>query len=261
MSKSREAETVKQHDETRGERSFFAALSTPERDAPPWSLLTAAFLCAALFINLVLVGPALAAILLGSQILTPQLLILGWALGMSAACVFVLLNRLRTPESRAGLRFVQGKLPTPIVALLGVAIALGLDLVISLPSGRFLPAAQIYGIDGQSAIFGALLLVAAQPLAETLVFQATLLPSLRWRLGGWGGIIATCLVYTLLHAAVFYAPWGAIYDSFWHGLAHPFLLCLALCALRLRADSSRAVLIARIAAGVVFWLAGLALTL
>ena len=262
MNESCEADAVTRQDgdkETR--RSIWRKLSLPEAEAPPWRLLTVGFLCLVLFVNLVLVGPALASILLGSQSVSPSLLTLGWALGMLGATAFVMLNRRRSAESRAALRFVQGELPAPIVALVGVAIALCLDLVISLPSGRFLPLAEIYGIGADGVLFAALLLILAQPLAETLVFQAILLPSLRWTLGAWRGLIATCLLYTLLHALVFYAPWQEFYDPFWHGLAHPFLLCLAFSALRLTSESSRSVLIGRVAAGAVFLLAGMALTL
>ena len=252
---------MKQDDDKENRGSRWRKLSLPEADAPPWRPLTVAFLYAALFINLVLVGPALSSILLGSQSLTPQFLTLGWALGMLGATLFLWVNRRGTSESRAALRFVKGELPAPIVALVGVAIALCLDLVSSLPSGRFLPVAEIYGIGADSVLFAALLLIVAQPLAETLLFQAIMLPSLRFSLGAWRGLIATCLLYTLLHALVFYAPWQEFYDPFWHGLAHPFLLCLAFSALRLTSESSRAVLIGRVAAGAVFLLAGMALTL
>ena len=64
----------------------------------------------------------------------------------------------------------------------------------------------------------ALLLVVLQPIADTLVFQAVVLPSLRWRLGPWRGVIATCLLYVLLHALVYFAPYQAAYEALWYGL-------------------------------------------
>ena len=246
----------------RREMSLRAKLSLPEDAAPPWRLLGAALTAAVLLICLVVVGPALASLLLGSQDITPFLLMLSWALGMALCLVFVLVNRRGRPESRVALRMQKGHLPRPLVLLLGVAIALAIDLVVNLASGQFLPVPEIYGFQSQGAasvILAALLLILLQPLAESLVFQAILLPSLRWRLGPWPGVFATSALYVIMHLLVFWSAYAAIYDVSWHGLVYPALMALAFCLLRVYTGSSSAVIIARMGAGLMFFLTALAL--
>ena len=59
-------------------------------------------------------------------------------------------------------------------------------------------------------MLAASLLIIIQPLAETLIFQAILLPSLRWRLGPWRGLVITALIYTILHQLVFMAAYSPL---------------------------------------------------
>lgn len=238
-------------------------LSSPEESAPPWRLLTAALVLAAMLVCLVLIGPALASLLLGSQQATPDLLMLSWAIGMGATALFVLINRRGSVDSWGALRLSRHGPPLPLIALLGVAIALFINLFISLLSGQFLPLPEVYGIGAGGAIgviVAALLLVFLQPLAETLVFQALLLPSLRWTLGPWRGLLAVCLVFVLLHSSVFFAPWQSIYSAPWHGLAYPISTCFAFSLLKVYTGSSLSVLVARISAGLIFLLTSMALT-
>lgn len=247
----------------RRELSLMQKLSLPEESAPPWSLLTATMILAAMLVCLIVMGPALASLLLGKQEATPDLLMLSWALGMGATALFVLVNRRGNADSWRSLRLSRRGPPLPLIALLGVAISLFINLIISLPSGQFLPLPEIYGIGAQGPmglIVAALLLVFLQPLAETLVFQALLLPSLRWTLGPWRGLVAACLVFVLLHLIVFFAPWQSIYSAPWYGLAYPFSVCLAFSLLRVHTGSSLSALVARISAGLIFLLTGMALT-
>ena len=133
----------------RREMTLMAKLSLPEASAPPWSLLSAALTVFVMLIFLVVVGPALASLLLGSDLITPFLLMLSWTLGMALTILFVLVNRRSTPERWRALLLRRGLLPTPIALLLGVAIALTVDLIISLGSGRFLPLPEIFGFQSQ----------------------------------------------------------------------------------------------------------------
>lgn len=246
----------------RREMTLRAKLSLPEEAAPPWSLLNAALTAAVLLIGLIVVGPALASLLLGSQEITPFLLMLSWALGMSLCLVFVLVNRRGSAASRAALRLQTGHLPRPLVLLLGVAIALAIDLVTNLASGQFLPMPEIYGFYSQGAaslILAALFLILLQPLAESLVFQAILLPSLRWSLGPWLGVFVTSALFVALHALVFWAAYAATYDLVWHGILYPALIGLAFSMLRVYTGSSSAVIIARMGAGLISLLTALAI--
>lgn len=247
----------------RRDMSLRAKLSLPERAAPPWSLLSAALSAAVLLICLTVVGPALASLLLGSQEITPFLLMFSWALGMGLNIVFTLVNRRSSAESWAALRLGPGHLPRPLVLLLGVAIALAIDLVVNLAGGRFLPVPEIYGFQSQGAaglVLAALLLILLQPLAESLVFQAILLPSLRWRLGPWPGVLAASALFVALHLLVFWAAYAAAYDLVWYGLIYPALIGLAFSLLRVYTDSSSAVIIARMGAGLMFFLTALAIS-
>lgn len=245
----------------RRELSLRAKLSLPEEAAPPWSMLSAALAAAVLLICLIVVGPALGSLLLGSQAVTPYLLMLSWALGMGLSIVFVLVNRRSSAESRAALRLGPGHLPRPLVLLLGVAIALAIDLVVNLASGEFLPVPEIYGFNAQgtaSLALAALILILLQPLAESLVFQAILLPSLRWRLGPWPGVFAASALFVALRALVFWAAYANTYDLVWHGFVYPALMGLAFSLLRVYTGSSSAVIIARMGAGLMFFLTALA---
>ena len=251
----------------RREMSLMQKLSRPET-APPWSIIAAAITAVVILVNLIWVGPAMSSLLLGSAEPTPFLLMLGWTFGLALTLAYVLVNRRSSPASWQALRLNRGFLPTQIALLVGVAIALGVNLVVSLASGQFLPIPEIYGFQTQElagTILAALLLVAAQPLAESLVFQAVLLPSLRSTVGPWGGVIITSALFTLLRYAVFFSPyqdfdaWAAYNSPLWYGLAYPLLTGFAFCLLKVYTDSSRAVIIGRVGAGLVSLLTALAL--
>ena len=247
----------------RREMTLRAKLSLPEDAAPPWSLPSAVLTAAVLLICLVAVGPALASLLLGSEDITPFLLMLSWALGMGLCLVYLVLSRRSSAESWAALRLGPGHLPRPLVLLLGVAIALAIDLVVNLGGGEFQPVPVIYGFQSggvASLILAALLLIILQPLAESLVFQAIMLPSLRWRLGPWLGVFVASTLFVALHLLVFWAAYAEFFTLAWHGLVFPALIALAFCLLRVYTGSSSAVIIARMSAGLIFFLTALAVS-
>ena len=237
-------------------------LAQPEATAPPWSLTNALLTGIVLLVCLTIVGPALSSIVLGTALITSFLLILSWALGMALTIIFVLVNRRSSPESWRALRLLRGSLPLPITLLLGVAIAVAIDLIVSLASARFLPVPEILGFQTAgtpSLITAALLLILLQPLADTLVFQAVLLPSLRWTLGPRRGLIATTALYTVLHILVFTGIPGSRNDLFWYHIFYPACLGLAYCALKVYTGSSGAVLVARMGGGLILFLTALTL--
>ena len=240
----------------RREMSIMQKLSRAEAAASPWSVASALTSVMVMLVSLAVIGPAAASLLLGSQEATPTLLMLGWAIGLAAAAAYVTVNRRSSADSWRAMRLRRGYLPLPMGAMIGVAIALAIDLIVSLGSGQFLPVPEIFGFRTQGSggvLAAALLLALLQPLADTLVFQAVVLPSLRWRLGPWRGVIATCLLYILLYALVFFAPYQAAYNAIWYGLVYPLLLCLSFSLLKVYSDSSLTVMIARVSAGSVFF--------
>ena len=98
-----------------------------------------------------------------------------------------------------------------------------------------------------------------QPVAETLVFHAVLLPSLRWHFGPRAGVLVTSLGFTLLHLVVFSGANRAIYVNPWYDIVYPFLTGLAFCLLKVYSASTSAVIIARMGAGLIFLLTAIAL--
>ncbi len=246
----------------RRELTMRTKLGTPEAAAPPWGLLGALLAVAVIFICLTVIGPALASILLGSDLVSPSLLTLSWLLGLALTIAFVLINRRSSAESWRALSLGKGSLPAPIALLSGIAIALAVDLAISLAGGAFLPIPEliaIYDLNPANLIAAAVLLILLQPAAETLVFQAVLLPSLRWLLGPWSGVLATSLLYTLLHLLVYSGANRAIYVNPWYDIAYPLLTGFAFCLLKVYSESSSAVIIARMGGGLIFLLTALAL--
>ena len=248
----------------RREMSFMQKLSLPE-EAPPWSITTAAITAAVILINLIWIGPAMSSLLLGSSQPSPFLLMLGWTFGLALTLAYVLVNRRSSPQSWHALRLKPGFLPLQIVLLVGVAIALGVGLTVSLASGEFLPLPEIYGFQTQrlaGTFTAALLLVLMQPIAEGLVFQAVILPSLRSTVGPWGGVFITSVLSALLHYAVFFSHSQDQYGADgapWYGFVYPLLTGLGFCLLKVYTGSSRAVIIGRVGAGLVSWLTALAL--
>jgi membrane protease YdiL (CAAX protease family) len=243
----------------RRELSLMAKLSVPEASEPPWNLLGAATALFIFLVCLIVIGPSLALLLGENGTASRHLLLAGWSIGMALTIIFVAMNRRSSAESWLALRLQRGHTPLPLVLLYGVAISLAIGLLISLASGQFLPIPEIFGLlqrKPASVIAAASLLIVLQPVAETLVFQAIILPSLRWRLGPWGGVIAACALYTAIHLLVFSS--SSLFD-FWFSIAYPALASLAFCLLKVLTASTSAVIIARMGAGMIFLLTALAL--
>lgn len=243
----------------RREMTLMAKLSAPEASDPPWGTFGAATAIVAYFVCLVVIGPALASLLGENGPHSRQLLLPSWAIGMALTIVFIVVNRRSSDESWRALQLHKGNTPLPLVLLYGVAIGLSIGLLISLAGRQFLPIPEIFGIlqrTPASAIYAALLIVLLQPVAETLVFQGIVLPTLRWRLGAWGGVIFTSGLYTAIHLLVFSS---ATLVTVWFGIVYPALTILAFCLLKVLTTSTSAVIIARIGAGLIFLLTALAL--
>lgn len=246
----------------RREMSLQEKFSLPEAGEPPWNLLSAALTVFAMFICLIIIGPALVAFIASNPDLTPFDLMASWSIGLGLTIVFVVVNRRSSEASWRALRLTRGELALPLALIIGLAIGLTIDVFVNLFDGRFLPPPQIWGFQQHGAagvILAALLLVALQPLAETLVFQAVLLPRLRWRFGHWPGLAATAGVYTLLHYLVFFQAYD-FYHLRWHGVVLPMLLGIAFSLLKVFSQSSLATLVARMSAGLIFLLTALAIS-
>jgi len=234
-------------------------LSIPEASDTPWSMIDATLITLALLVTVIIVGPAIAS--LPYEDITqipPSTLLLGWTIGQVLTIAFVVINRRSSQESWQALKLDKGLVPQQLVVLIGVAIALTIDVIISLLSGQFLPIPEIYGF--QTAGIGGIILAAVfvvliQPIAESLVFQGVLLPKLRVIMGPWGGVVMTAVVFTLMHYAVFFTSYQAFYPSeamLWYGVAYPLLAGLAFSLFKVYTQSTRAVILGRVGAGLIF---------
>ena len=247
--------------EDRREMSLMAKLTLPEAHEPPWSLLSASLAVLAMFICLAIIGPSFIAITAASSTLTPIELMASWSLGMALTSLFVFVSRRASEDSWAALGLRRGELALPLALIFGLAIGLTFDLIAVLSVGRFLPQAQVWALQSgglPSLVLTGLLLVVLQPLAETLVFYAVLLPRLRWRLGHWFGLAANAAVFAGLHYLIFFQTSDSYLPS-WDGLALPWLLGISFGLLKVFSLSSLVVLIARMGAGLIFLLTALAL--
>ena len=245
----------------RREMSLREKLTLPEASEPPWSLFSALLSYGVLFLCLTVIGTSLATLGSARQVLFSRELMLGWALGMAIAIVFILVSHRSSDESWKALRLVKGVLPLPLALLIGIAIALALDLGVSLASGEFWPVPQIWRFQSLEAMglpLAALMLIVLQPLAETLVFQAVLLPRLRWAFGHWGGLLGASALYTVLYYLVFIEPY-AFYDPFWHGIVFPAGIAIFFSLLKVYTQSTAAALLGRMGAGLVLLLTALAI--
>ncbi len=245
----------------RRDMSLMAKLTLPEAHEPPWSLLSALLAVLAMFICLAIIGPSFIAVVAASARPTPFELMASWSLGMALTSLFVFVSRRASEDSWAALRLRPGELALPLALIFGLAIGLTVDLMAILTAGRFLPQAQVWALQTgglPSLILSALLLVVLQPVAETLVFHAVLLPRLRWLLGHWLGVFATAAVYAGLHYLIFFQTVDADFLH-WHGLVLPMLLAISFGLLKVFSQSSLVVLIARMGAGLIFLLTALAL--
>ena len=131
---------------------------------------------------------------------------LSWNLGMAVTIVFVLASRRGSDGIGPALCLRRGHLPLPLALLIGVAIALFVQLFVSLASDKFFAIPELFDfweVEPKNIISAALLLILLQPIAESLVFHAIVLPSLRWNFGPWIGILMTSALFTLLHISVF----------------------------------------------------------
>lgn len=250
----------------RREMTFRQKLEIPESSDTPWSMIEATIIVLVLLIALILIGPTI--ILLPSTdatVITPMMLMLGWAIGQAITIAFVVINRRSSAESWQALKLGKGLIPQPIALLVGVAIALTTDLIINLPSGQFLPIPEIFGLQTEglsSIIIAAVFVVLIQPIAESLVFQGVLLPKLRVIMGPWGGVVMTTVVFTIIHFGIFYSSYQETYPQsamLWYGVAYPLIFGFTFSLLKIYAQSTRSVILARIGAGITLLLTGLIL--
>lgn len=231
--------------------------------APPWTIWGAIGAMVASFVAVIL-GSTVAALLPASQ----SSVLLGWTIGAALVIGLVWFTRrsarywpalkLGDVANGAGDSAVQNVF---WYLLIGVGLAILLDVVGRGVVGRIVPDPELLNLYGYTQIFGEpvqagswLLAVAfmavLQPMAEGLVFQGLLLPSLRAMISPRVGFLLTAVAYTFFHF-IAYQPPDSGNNAFvlWAGLIAPFISGLIYGAVRVYTGSTRAAILTHMAFG------------
>lgn len=239
-------------------RRWLAKIARPQTP-PPWSLMDVLYTFIALAAGILLIGPTVASLLLGTFDPTAIMLLLSWLLGLVVALVFVVISRQRQlPALRLGAG--DSLWPLPYVLLVGVGAALTINVVVGLVAGfrPMMPLSRIgQGGTGEWIVAG-LFVALIQPLAEGLIFQGVTLPRLRASLGPWPGMIATTVLYAIYFFAVYTAAESNT-QVYIYGIAAPVMISLVLSSVRVYTESTRAVIVTQIGMGLTFLLAAIML--
>lgn len=238
-------------------KTLISRISAPETPSP-WSTLTAIGAMIATFAS-VIIGSTLALTLFPDNLAS---ILIGWIIASILTIVFIGLTRRRTTADIEALRLDKSLAPLPIVLLLSLGLAVGLDILGLGVTGQFRPVPELLPIcqlfpDGTTACipsadifvwivaFG--LMALAQPIAEELVFRGVVYPAFRKAAGAGLGLLICALLYALFHFLVY--PAFPDTASLWYGLAAPFLIGLYLTGIRAYSQSTRAAIIAHVGFG------------
>lgn len=228
-------------------RKVFARIGAPQA-APPWGMGAALSSLVAAFAALIL-GSTVAQLLFpGAQ----WVVLAGWTLGAALTAAFVWITRRTRPE-RTALRLYETNAPLFLLLLVGLALALTLDVISLRATTQFLPDPELLGLYRQpleafSLLMALVLMALAQPVAEELVFRGVLLPALRAAVGSWPGFGLSALAYAVFHLLV-YSPPALDFDRLWYGLLLPFVAGLIFGAVRVYTGSTRAAILTHMAFG------------
>lgn len=240
-------------------RQLLKRIGTPE-SAPPWTLWGALAAVLASFAAII-IGVTVATVLVDER--QAGLYLFAWSLALALVIVFVRFTR-NQPQQWAGLRLTETNATASLqngfwYLLVGIGLAITLDLVGRGVTRQIMPEPELYRLAFYSQYYGqpvgvvgwALALIfmsLLQPIAEGLVFQGLLLPSLRAALGAWPGYILSAAAYGLFHF-VAYPPVTTDFAGLWYGLLAPLLGGLIFGAVRLYSGSTRAAILTHAAFG------------
>lgn len=217
--------------------------------APPWSISDALSTLLALALALFFLSSGLSLALFEDPLSAVSLLG-GWTMALIVIIGFVAITRRRRAEEITALRLVAGRSPMSIYLLLGLAVALTLDLAAAGGAGDFRPVPALRGLDGEvSSLLLAFLFVAiVQPIAEGLVFWGVLMPRLRASISPLAGYVIAVALYTGLHLLVYGARLTGP-DALWYGLIVPLGMGLFMGAVRITSQSTLAAMVAGFGGG------------
>ncbi len=228
---------------------------------PPWSIWGAIGAMIASFLAII-AGATVAAILGETQ----NSLLLGWSIGAAIVIGFVWVSR-RAPKYWLALWSGEPKTDSSATQnifwylLIGVGLAILLDLIGRAVIGFIVPDPELLNLYSYVQLYGQpvlpfswilviLFMVVLQPLAEGLVFQGLLLPSLRATISPWVGFILAAVAYAMFHFISFQPPPTASNTALiWIGIAEPLISGLIFTAVRVYTGSTRAAILTHVAFG------------
>lgn len=232
---------------------------------PPWSFLAAIGALIAMFLAVV-IGTTIAQTILGAGE-DPVTIMTGWAIGMVATIVFVLISRQRrSPQDADALKLKPTRSGLLLVMLFSFGVAIAFDLTSWLVTGeQEFAAAELTGFrQAEVALFGwviALLFMGLlQPIAEELVFRGMLYPSVRAGAGPWAGFLVVAALHASFHLVAYPPSSDDRTIVLWYGLGLPLLDALYLNGVRANTGSTRASIAAHAALGLFAVLKVLALS-
>ncbi|MBZ0296807.1 MAG: hypothetical protein K8L99_29875 [Anaerolineae bacterium] len=214
--------------------------------APPWGFFTAVNTAFAAFVSFILIGTLFSLALFPNQ---PYSLLLAWSIGAVLTIIYVNISRR---SDREALRLEAGNSRLLIILLVGLAMALTIDLIGLIITDVFVPTPELLGLVVEdpgiiSWLIAALFMLGLQPIAEQMVFSGVFFPAARHILGGWGGYIVTVGVYALFHYLVYgYPPVSGL----WPSVISPLLAGFGIFAIRANSGSTRAAIVAQIGFGI-----------
>ncbi|MCA0458425.1 MAG: CPBP family intramembrane metalloprotease [Chloroflexi bacterium] len=229
---------------------------------PPWSIWGAIGAMVASFVA-VIFGTTVALLLPPAQ----NSVLLGWAIAAALVIALVWFTR-RSPRYWPALKLgdvANGAGDTPFqnvfwYLLIGVGLAILLDIIGRGLVGQIVPDPELLNLYGYTQIYGesvqigswiliVLFMVFLQPIAEGLVFQGMLLPSLRSTISPWAGFILTAVAYTLFHFVAYQSVTNDDRFLLWGWVLSPFISATIYNAVRVYTGSTRAAILTHMAFG------------
>jgi membrane protease YdiL (CAAX protease family) len=233
------------------QKPAFFSQSGSDDSPPPWNLSSALLTVLAAFIIMIAVS-TIVGVLLGERVQS-ALVLIAWTFGNIAIIAFVIQSR-RDPKDAPALRLTPAQMPLPLLVFLGAGVALALDLISLALTKQFLPVPELITVtptDTLTGIFAIALMLAAQPIAEELVFRGVAFPALRTRLGALPGLLLSALGYGVYHYALYTPLYANAPEetALWYGLLLPTLHGLLFSVIRARTGSSRAAIVVHVGVG------------
>jgi membrane protease YdiL (CAAX protease family) len=214
--------------------------------APPWGLFGA---INTTFVPLVAVvaGTFIALALIGEPIEVVTLA--AWVIGAAISIAYVRATRQKSDE-QAALRLGTLTSRLLIFLLLGIGMAIVVDIIALAATRQFLPAPELAGLfairDSVNILIWLVAIVfmlVLQPVADELVFRGVFFPVARQVMGAWGGLVVSAMVYALFHYLAYPYPTSEP-AGVWYALVSPVLVGLILGSIRANTGSTLAAIVA-----------------